>query len=174
MIRHNGGVLKIIFSRFGNVIVLLVGLLFLIAGPATAQQHGTGNKARIDIPVPVTVIYPGQIVAPSMLGRRNVPVEYTGRVAVFVSVEGLLGKVARTTLLPRRPILTHQVAEPDVVMINRPAMMVFVSGGLKISAEVVPLNSAKAGEIVRVRNRQSGAIITGIAMADGRIKAGLK
>lgn len=141
--------------------------LFLAAVSAKAAE-------TVDIPVPNGVIYPGQQITTAMLMPRTVPLAYLGRVNVFAGHPGLVGKVARTTLLPNRPIQLNQVVEPNVVQANVPTIMRYEKGALLITAEVQPLNSAKAGELVRVRTRLSKTIVSGIAQADGTISAGIQ
>ena len=150
----------------GITLAWLIAIAVFYAGSARANE-------RVDIPVPRNVIYAGQMIDSSLLKPRSVPASYPARASVFVTIDGLVGMVARTTLMPGRPIAVNQVVEPDVVRVNRPAIMRFVSHGLTITSEVLPLNSAKSGALVRARNIHSGAIVTGYAMADGSIQAGL-
>lgn len=150
----------------GIVMAWLIAVAVFFAGAARANE-------RVDIPVPRNVIYAGQSIDSSLLKPRSVPANYPARASVFVGIDGLVGMVARTTLMPGRPIAVNQVVEPDVVRVNRPAIMRYVSHGLSITSEVLPLNSAKAGALVRARNIHSGAIVTGYAMADGTIQAGI-
>lgn len=148
---------------------LHISMLFLLSmvlcAPATA-------KNRVVIPVPKNVIYAGQVITASLLGTRLVPTDYLARVSVFTVPSEIAGKVARTTLMPNRPIPTNFVVEPDVVQVNRKTVMRFENGSLRIVAEVVPLNNAKAGEPVRARNISSGVIVYGYAQKDGSIDAG--
>jgi flagella basal body P-ring formation protein FlgA len=50
--------------------------------------------------------------------------------------------------------------------------MMFVSGALTISASAVTLESGSAGDLVKVRNIDSGKILSGTVMADGSIRVG--
>lgn len=163
------GVARFILThRFGLGLATawLVAAAIFLAWPAAGAE-------RVDIPVPRNVIYAGQFIDQSLLRPRSVPASYPDRANVFASTDHLVGMVARTTLLPGRPIALNQVSEPDAVQVNRPAIMRYESHGLTITSEVLPLNSAKAGALVRARNIHSGVVVTGIAMADGSIRAGL-
>ena len=157
------GTCRSIFSR----IVPAFAWLFLAVVPVQAAD-------TVDIPVPSGVIYPGQQITTAMLMPRTVPLAYLGRVSVFAGHPGLVGKVARTTLLPNRPIQLNQVVEPNVVQANVPTIMRYEKGPLLITAEVQPLDSAKAGELVRVRTRFSKMVVSGVAQPDGTISAGLQ
>ena len=48
----------------------------------------------------------------------------------------------------------------------------FVAGGLTISVTAVTLEPGSAGDLVKVRNIDSGAIFSGIVMADGTVRVG--
>lgn len=126
-----------------------------------------------EIPVPKSMIYAGKPITASQLRGRIVPNKYLNSVSVFVNSKDIIGKVARFNLVPARPIRTNQLEEPDVISVNRPVIMKYTTGSLVITAEVIPLNSAKTGESVRVRNMQNNSIIYGIAMNDGTIAARL-
>lgn len=147
---------------------LLIGCLAILLAVVPA-----GASERVDIPVPASVIYAGDLIQSNALRPRSVPASYPLRAGVFTNTSGLVGMVARNTLMPGKPIALNQVTEPDVVSVNRPTIMRYVHGGLMITSEVLPLNSAKAGEMVRARNAHTGAIVTGYAGEDGTIHAGL-
>ncbi|MEM9277731.1 MAG: flagellar basal body P-ring formation chaperone FlgA [Pseudomonadota bacterium] len=150
--------------RLGFVLVLSV--LFVFVGKMSGQA-----TERVLIPVPKNVIYAGQRISVALLRDRSVPAEYLGRVSVFTMSSEVLGKIARTTLMPNRPIPTNYVIEPNVVHVNRKTVMRFEQDGLTIVAEVVSLNNAKAGEAVRARNINSGIVVYGTANVDGTITA---
>ena len=126
---------------------------------------------RVTIPVPKTVIYAGQTIDAQLLRDRSVAQKYLRRVSVFEASLELVGKVARTTLMPNHPIPINHVVEPNVVEVNKRTTMKFEQGMLKITAEVVPLNDAKTGEAVRARNISTGVVVYGTALEDGSIIA---
>lgn len=155
-----------IFRKILATTVLTVcGLMSLYCSVSAAEST--------EIPVPKSMIYAGKPIMASQLRGRIVPNSYLSSVSVFVKHEDIVGKVAKFNLAPARPIRTNQLAEPDVVSINKPVIMKYKTGTLIITAEVIPLNSAKVGEVVRVRNMQNNSIIYGVAMNDGTIAARL-
>ena len=156
-----------LFRLYKHVIFSLLSAciaIFLTAANVNAAKEMTF------IPVPKNVIYSGQLITKTLLRDRKVPVDYVNRVSIFAHPSEAIGKVARKTLMPNQPIFTNNVTEPDVVKVNRPTIMEYSSGSLIITAEVLPLSSAKAGEYVRVRNTQNGSVVSGIAMQNGTIK----
>ena len=129
---------------------------------------------RVHIPVPKNIIYAGQFVTEDLLRDRSVPVSYVTRVSVYKNNAQVVGKVAKKTLLPNRPIFTNTVVEPNVVEVNRRTVMRYQIQGLYITADVNPLNSAKVGQQVRARNIKTGVVVYGIANHDGTIQVSVR
>ncbi len=150
---------------------ILAHIVLLLAFGAQLRQSAAAETAII--PVPKNIIYAGQVISRELLMSRRVRVKYLKRVSVVTNQVAVIGKVARTTLMPNQPIFTNRVSEPDVIKINELAIMEFTTGLLKITAEVIPLNSAKKGEFVRARNAHSGTIVSGTAIGPGIIVAGI-
>jgi len=150
--------------------VLLAFVVLLLA--FSAQLHISTAAEVTSIPVPKNVIYAGQVIRQELLMSRKVPQKYLKRVSVMLNQLEVVGKVARTTLMPNQPIFTNRVSEPNVIRVNELAIMQYSTGLLKITAEVIPLNSAKVGEFVRARNTYSGTVVSGTAIGDGIIMAG--
>ena len=48
----------------------------------------------------------------------------------------------------------------------------FIAGQLTISATAVTLQSGAAGDLVKVRNPDSGKVFSGTVMADGTVRVG--
>ena len=78
----------------------------------------------------------------------------------------LIGKVAKRTLLPGRFVPLAAVRDAYLVQQGAPVQMMFVEGGLTISATAVTLEPGSAGDVVKVRNADSGKVLTGTR--DGR------
>ncbi|MET0169035.1 MAG: flagellar basal body P-ring formation chaperone FlgA, partial [Aliihoeflea sp.] len=57
-----------------------------------------------------------------------------------------------------------------LVEAGKPVEMRFVHGPLTISATGVPLQPGSAGDIVRIRNLDSGQVVSGVVMADGTVR----
>lgn len=91
-----------------------------------------------------------------------------------LSQDQAIGKIARKTLLPGKPILVSALGEPSLVKRGVPARLVFTSGMLTITAMGTPLESGTAGDFIKVRNSDSGIIVSGTVLADGRIQVGMQ
>lgn len=91
-----------------------------------------------------------------------------------LSLDQAVGKVARKTLLPGKPILVSALGEPSLVTRGIPAPLVFTAGTLTITAMGTPLESGVAGDFIKVRNVDSGIIVSGTVLANGRIQVGMQ
>lgn len=151
---------------FAYASAVAIVALVLLAVPIRAFA------ADINLPVPNTVVYPGQTVLDH--GVTDKPYRVPAKVLQdYVVEEAMLdGKVARRTLLPGKPILLSDLKAPDVVRAGVTATMVYRAGGLLITTIGTPLRSASEGESVRVRNNDSGLIVSGVVAADGSIEVG--
>ena len=88
------------------------------------------------------------------------------------AVADAVGREARVTLYPGRPILVSQIGAPALVERNQLVRMVYAEGSLSIVTEGRALDRAGAGEAVRVMNLASRQIITGAVGADGTVEVG--
>jgi flagella basal body P-ring formation protein FlgA len=82
----------------------------------------------------------------------------------------LKDRLARRTLLPNQPILLSDLKSPNAVTVGVPTTLIYREDGLLITGLGTPLQSAGAGEAVRVRNVDSGVTISGVASEDGTIE----
>lgn len=127
------------------------------------------------MPAPVAVIYPGQKIEPGSLSEEEFEVNASTNVDLYaLKDEQLVGKVAVNTLLPGRAIALNAVREPYLVRRGLPTVLIFNSGGLVIQAVGTALEPGSAGDFIRVRNADSGKIVSGTVMTDGSVKVGFK
>lgn len=146
----------------------LAALLLAAQGPV-----GPVRAAETVLPVPRVTIYPGNVITEDVLVDRAFgPRDYDGS-GIIASREALVGKVARATLLPNRPVSVGGVREPFAVQQGQPAVVYFQSGALVISAVAVPLQPGSAGEVISLRNTDSGTTIRGMVQADGTVRVGM-
>jgi flagella basal body P-ring formation protein FlgA len=132
----------------------------------------TGSVAKADdtVPVPTITIYPGDIIRDGMLTDREMPADFAGRRMVVLDRAALVGKTARRTLLPGLPVASNAVGEPKIVTVGAMVKVVFVEGGLTISTYASALQAGAAGDVIPVRNMESGLTISGTIESDGSIK----
>jgi flagella basal body P-ring formation protein FlgA len=124
------------------------------------------------LPVPAITIYPGDIIAETMLIEGKFPEGTSANQPVMLSHADLVGKVARRTLLPGRLIARNTVAVPEVVARGTIVPAIYQDAGLLISASVMTLEAGALGAMIQVRNIDSGKVIVGLVQADGSVRVG--
>lgn len=128
--------------------------------------------AQETVLIPNRVIYPGETISADALKEVALKPGKQAPEAVAVTLAELEGKVARRTLLTGRYIPLSSLREAYLVERGAAVEVVFVSGSLTISASAVTLEPGSAGDLVKVRNIDSGKILSGTVMADGSIRVG--
>jgi flagella basal body P-ring formation protein FlgA len=118
--------------------------------------------------VPTQVIYPGEEIDAGRLQRVEVtnPNLIGSYARDLKEVEGM---VTTRTLLPGRTILVSVLRQPFTVKRGDKTLLIYDQGGLKITAAGTPLADAVVGEFIKVRNTDTGVIISGTVMQDGTI-----
>lgn len=126
---------------------------------------------EIALPVPHSVIYPGDTLTESMLDDRVMNSEEAS-VSHVRSRAALVGKVARRTLLPGQPISASAVDQPRLVSVGAQVKIIYTEGSLTIVAFGIAQQAGGAGDVVRVRNLESGLFVMGRVQNDGAIRVG--
>lgn len=150
------------FLRAGHGLAA-AAMALILASPALASETAV---------VPTRVIYPGETIDAGTLDTVTLRQGKARLGAVVSSPEEVAGKVARRTLLPGRAIPLGSVREPYLVEAGAPVQVLFVQGSLTISLSAVPLQPGAVGDLIKLRNIDSGAVFTGIVMSDGTIRVG--
>lgn len=123
-------------------------------------------------PTPKAIIYPGDMIVDGMLEEKPFPMNERNAATQFFSREGLVGKVARRTLLPGEMIALVSVDNPRLVKAGGNVRIIFDDHGVEISGVGVAQQAGALGEMIRVRNQDSGLFITGKVQADGSVQVG--
>jgi flagella basal body P-ring formation protein FlgA len=150
---------------FGKAAIAAAAMFALWAGlwPALAQEI---------VLIPNRVIYPGETIDLAALKEVTLKPGKVVPGAVAIHAAELDGKVARRTLLPGRYIPLNSLREAWLVEQGAAVQVQFVAGALTISATAVTLQQGAAGDLVKVRNIDSGKVFSGTVMADGSIRVG--
>jgi len=151
---------------------MLFAFVTVLAGIAGAAAQEADPLADGTLPVPTVTIYTGDTITDAMIEERPFPQAVRDRMAVIEGRRPLIGKIARRTLLPGKPIPVNAVVEPMMVTRGVLTQAVFRSGGVLITAIVFPLRSGAIGDMIQLRNIDSGQIISGIVQADGTVLIG--
>jgi flagellar basal body P-ring formation protein FlgA len=131
------------------------------AHPAVAQEDLA--------PTPRVVIYPGDVIGDDMLADVAKPARDGS--GPFVEQRSLIvGKVARLTLLPGHAIPFSGVSNRKVVANGTEVKLIYSEGGLVIMTTGAALQDGSIGDIVRVRNSDSGVTVSGAVQPDGSVR----
>ena len=145
-------------------------LAAILAAWACASSARMASAQELELPVPRAVIYPGDVVSDELLVARAFIAHTVARATIHEAREGLVGKVARRTLLPGQPIPLTAIRDPYLVTQGKTAMVVFEHGGLTITMNALALQNGGLGDVVTLRNLDSGAVIKGAVAPDGSIR----
>nr|WP_269932548.1 flagellar basal body P-ring formation chaperone FlgA [Aminobacter sp. HY435] len=137
--------------------------MFCAVAPAAAQEV---------VLVPNRIIYPGEAISLSALKEVTLKPGKVRPDSVATLPNELDGKVAKRTLLPGRYVPAGALREAWLVDRGAAVQVVFEAGPLMITASAVSLEPGAAGDVVKVRNLDSGKIFSGVVMADGSIHVG--
>lgn len=146
-----------LMRTFSLVLMLCLGSSAVLAG-------------TIELPVPRQTISAGTEISHQDLIERRFPSRTAQQFAVSAHRSELVGMVARRTLLPGQPIPARSVEKPVLVRRGEPARLVFREQGLVIIMQVEALQNGGAGSFVRVRNIDSGLVVSGRVQDDGTIR----
>lgn len=156
------------FGRKGFQLKQKVALALI----AIVMSFGTISQLAARPPValvPTRIIYPGE----QLTGDHVEAVDVTnpniagGYASDLSQIEGLISK---QTLLPGRTIPLAALRVPAMVERGSNVRLVFTVGNLILSASGSPLTDGSLGDVVRVRNLDSGVIVSGTVMKDGTIQ----
>ena len=136
---------------------------------ACAGMTGTAAAQNQQLPVPKITIYPGDPIGADLLTLKTFPI-HADQGPVTLDPGALIGKVARRTLIAGRPVPPSYVHDREVIQKGKPVRVVFSEGGLTISSVAVPLQAGGVGDLLSLRNVDSGTVIRGIVEADGTIR----
>ncbi|WP_295807330.1 flagellar basal body P-ring formation chaperone FlgA [uncultured Nitratireductor sp.] len=133
---------------------------------------GLSAAAQEQAVVSTRVIYPGETIAIDALDEVVLRRPPRGNTAIARMLEDIDGKVARRTLLPGRLIPVSYVRDAYLVETGSPVTVTLSEGALTISLRAVPLQAGAAGDMIRLRNIESGRTFMGVVLADGTVQVG--
>ncbi|NHT74324.1 flagellar basal body P-ring formation protein FlgA [Rhizobiaceae bacterium CRRU44] len=137
------------------------------AGSQSSSQSGARTASKTAV-IPTETIYPGQTIEETHL--QVVAVTNPDLSGDYASgLDQVVGKVTNRTLLAGRVIFVAGLREPYAVERGKAVRIVYSNGSLTITAGGSPLDNASVGDLIRIRNTDSGMIVSGTVMADGTV-----
>ena len=149
-------------SLRGSAALSFVLAAWAMAAPASAASRG--------LPVPAQVIYPGDKISAGMLVDSDESPQGAPPPNMLLDRADIVGKVARRTLLPSRPIPAFAVEEPRAVSTGGQVQLIYQQDGVSIVTTAQALQNGYVGQIVQVRNLDSGLVVSGAVQPDGSIR----
>lgn len=147
-----------------GVVALLVATPF---GQAAASEPA-------ELPVPKVVIYPGDTITAESLAIKAFNPQWAAKMPIYKKTEDVAGRVARRTLMPGQPIALNATRVVEAVSQGKMYRIVFQESGLVISSTAVALSSGAIGDLVSLRNPDSGIVLRGVVQEDGSIRMGAR
>ncbi|MFV0279833.1 MAG: flagellar basal body P-ring formation chaperone FlgA [Rhodoblastus sp.] len=115
-------------------------------------------------------IYPGETIRDSMLSEAVFELRDDSQV---IRIRGdLIGRTAKRTLFAGKPIGAASVEDPYTIGNGNPVQLIYERPGISISASGLALQAARTGDPIRVRNVESGLVVTGTVTATGTVLVG--
>lgn len=142
--------------------VILLALTLFAVRAASADTVVISTRA----------IYPGQEVAGALLQNAEVDSSAQYGANLAAAAQEIAGMVATRTILPGRPISWTSLRKPHLVDAGKLVRVRYSNQGLTIFLTAMPLSPGSAGDLVQVRNVDSGKQISGLVLADGTIQVG--
>ncbi|MBS7537941.1 flagellar basal body P-ring formation chaperone FlgA [Ancylobacter lacus] len=144
------------------------------ASPANVAVPEAAAGLTLTLPVLVTSIAPGEIISEGMITEKPFPASVANRYPIATRREQLTGKVAKRVLGPDVPVPVNAVTEPKLVVRGTATQIRFEQDGLRITAVGVPLENGVLGATIRLKNADTGQMVTGVVQADGSVKVGFQ
>jgi flagellar basal body P-ring formation protein FlgA len=140
---------------------LAFAVVLAFASPVLAQTSV--------IPSAKAVIYPGDVIDDEMLADISPLTDGAGG-PFAQSRSELIGKMARRTLLPGRAIPLRAIDNPRVVRNGAEVQIVYVEGDLTIVTAGAALQDGAVGDVIKIRNSDSGVTVVGTVRRDGSVQ----
>jgi flagella basal body P-ring formation protein FlgA len=131
---------------------------------------GVMAEEPLRFPVPVTAIYPGDLIKDEMIIDRAFTPNMPGSAAFVSERPMVVGHIARRMLLPGQMIPINAVEEQKVVTRGNVVRVVVEDGALSIVTYGSPLQSGTPGSLIQLRNLDTGVTIRGIVQPDGSVR----
>ena len=147
-------------ARFANLVFdrtsgRFSAVVLLPTGAPAAQLPVSGMvSATAEVPVLRDMVGRGQVIGQDLVDYSIVAANrLTGD--LVVDPADLVGKAARRTLHPGRPLRTADLMAPIVVPKNKMVTMIYASGSMHLTARGRSLGDGGAGDMVKVLNIDS-------------------
>lgn len=157
--------------QFRKAKLTIRGAVMVTAVAMCAAQAAADAQ---ELPVPKVAIYPGDVIGADTLTQKQFSAAWAAKMPVYKVNGDIVGRVARRTLVPGQPIPLNATRVVDAVSQGKTYRIVYNESGLVISGTAVALTSGAVGDLVSLRNPDSGIVVRGIVHEDGTVRMSFK
>ncbi|MCC7283859.1 MAG: flagellar basal body P-ring formation protein FlgA [Acetobacteraceae bacterium] len=143
-------------------------------------DHGEGEPQRVRMVgrawagvaavVPVRRMAAGQVLRAGDLRIEHVRADRAGQLADPAAAVGL---TLRRPVAAGQPLAATDLTRPAVVSRNSAVMMLITAPGMSVGAQGRALEDGAMGEVIRVQNVASRAVVAGEVTGPGRVRVAL-
>jgi flagella basal body P-ring formation protein FlgA len=146
--------------------------LVTVTGP-TIEPISTAIAGRAEatvlVPVAVTRLPAGTVIGPDDLHIARVRVSQIGGEIVRQPAQAI-GLQLREQIAAGQPVPRAELVRPELVKKGARVLMLLDSPGLAVTAEGLALDAGGEGELIRVQNPISHAVVEAEVLADGSVR----
>jgi len=117
-----------------------------------------------------TVVPTRTIRAAALISENDVTLTGNTSPNGFTRLQDVIGQEARVVLYAGRPIMVDQIGPPAIVDRNQIVGLIFSGRGLQIVTDARALERGGVGDVIRVMNLSSRAVLSGQVQADGSVQ----
>jgi len=136
---------------------------------ACAWPIGQAQAETMSLPVPVRTIYPKDPVNKDDFTFKEYEVNDVARRTYVISLSQLEQQVAARALPAGRPIPLRSLKRAADVTKGQQIVARYVSSGIEIQGILVPEQDGVIGDVVRVRNPETGVSLLARVAPDGTL-----
>lgn len=158
-------------SRISRALLVVTGAVALAA---SGQGRVAAAADAVELPVPTVAIYPGDAISAENLSTKAFNPQWAAKMPIYKKTDDVAGRIARRTLMPGQPIPLNATRVVEAVSQGKIYRIVFKQEGLTITSTAVALSSGAVGDLVSLRNPDSGIVVRGIVHEDGTVRMSAK
>ena len=141
-------------------------------GLALAAQAASADI--MPLPVPVRTIQPAETLQDSDFAAKDFIVNESIKRSYLLTTEGIGKSVALRVLPAGKPVALRFIKRKADARKGQAALARYVSDGIEIQGYLVPEQDGAAGEMIKVKNPQTGVSLLAMVSEDGTLLVGAK
>jgi flagella basal body P-ring formation protein FlgA len=139
---------------------------------AVLATSASAETASFSFPVPVVTLRAGDLLVDELVTERTLFANAQALRTHYTSRTAVVGKVAKHVLPAGSAIPVNAVREPYAFKEGERVEISFTSGDLAIRGLGIALQPGAVGQTVKLRNPETGIVVTGVVQPDGSVSVG--